>query len=196
MSGGRLIRDMKICNVEKSMNNQILLTGGRPNCKKGFLSVIRYGLKIRSIISINCAIPVGVWAVKKHAWDKFHTYIVLSLSSRKTHTFIYDPNKLTRTDELKLDDNELTMNVSRFGDNSLVQVAAFRLKYINKEGNSRDYSIRGRVMKATAVPEGRQLMLSMVGGFIEYLEVSGNELKKIKEMQIDAEANIMEFSPP
>jgi hypothetical protein len=52
-------------------------------------------------------------------------------------------------------------------------------------------------MKATSVAEGRQLLVLLVGGFLEYYEVTGNELKKIKDMQFhEAEAIHVEFSPP
>lgn len=60
------------------------------------------------------------------------------------------------------------MNVNRFGDNSLVQVGGFRLRYINKDAVVRDNPIKGRVMKAISVPEGKQLLLSLIGGYLEY----------------------------
>ena len=180
MSGGRLIRDMRICNVEGSMNNQILLTGGRPNSRRGFLSIIRYGLKLRCYLSVNSPVPVGIWTVKRHVSNKHHSFIVLSYSSRKTVTFLLDSNKMIQNNELRLDEEELTMNVTRFGDNSLVQVKAFSLKFITKEGSSQSIKIRGRVMKAASVQEGKQLLLSFIGGYFEYFEVCNGELRKIK----------------
>jgi len=96
MQGGRMIRDMKICNVEKSMNNQILLTGGHPDGKSGFLSVIRYGLKLKSLLSVNCTNPAGIWTIKRHVGDKYHTYIILTYSQRRTIIYLYDSHKLTQ----------------------------------------------------------------------------------------------------
>lgn len=150
------------------MNNQILLAGGRPNCNRGFLSVIKYGLKLKSHLSVSCTAPNGIWAIKRHISEKYHTHIVLGFSNRKTLTFHYDSNKLIPSNELRLDENEMTLLVCRFGDNSLVQVVPSKIKFINKDGSSRDIFIKGRIMKATSVNEGRQLLISLVGGFLEY----------------------------
>jgi hypothetical protein len=78
------------------MNNQILLTGSRPDGKSGFLSVIRYGLKLKSLLSVNCTNPLGIWAIKRHISDKHHTYIVLTYQQRRTITYLYDSHKLTQ----------------------------------------------------------------------------------------------------
>lgn len=102
MPGGKMIRDMKICNVEKSMNNQILLTGSHPDGKTGFLSIIRYGLKLKTLLSVNCTNPAGIWSIKRHISDKNHTYIVLTYQQRRTITYLYDSHKLTQINELKL----------------------------------------------------------------------------------------------
>jgi hypothetical protein len=170
---GRVVRDMRISNLEKGMNNQILLTGGRPRSKKGFLSVIKYGLKLKSHLSVSCTSPVGIWAVKQHVSEKYHSHVVLAFSNRKTLTFHYDGSKLIPRSDLRLDENELTLHVVRFGDNSLVQVVPSKLKFISREGTHKDILIKGRIMRATSVNEGRQLLLSLVGGFIEYYEVQG-----------------------
>ncbi len=150
------------------MNNQILLTGGRPNSKKGFLSVIKYGLKLKSHLSISCTPPIGIWSLKKHIQDKYNSYVVLTFPSRKTSTFHYEASKLVPNTELRLDENEITLHTVRFFDNSLVQVVPSKLKYINKDGIARDISIKGRIMKAVSVNEGRQLFVALVGGFMEY----------------------------
>ena len=95
MKASTLIRDMKICNVEGTMNNQILLTGGYGQGKKGFLNIIRYGLKLRSVVSINCSAPHGIWTVKKNVNDKYHSFVVITYNqSRKTLTFHIENNKL------------------------------------------------------------------------------------------------------
>ena len=139
MPGGKMVKDMKICNAEGSMNNQILLTGGNLNSKKGFLSIIRYGLKLKSITTANCASPVGMWSIKKHVTDKYHSYVVLTYASRKTLTFHHDSgnNKMVQTNDLRLSESDLTIDLTRFGDNSLVQVSPFRIKYVTKEGASK-----------------------------------------------------------
>lgn len=86
--------------------------------------------------------------------------------------------------------------MTKFGDNSLAQVAPFRLLY-SREGVSRDLTIKGRAMKATSVTDGKQLLVLLVGGFLEYYEVVGTEIKKIKDMQFhEAEAIHVEFAPP
>lgn len=71
------------------MSNQILITGGRPCTKKGFISIMKYGLKVKTHLSINLPTPQGIWAIKKNVNDKYHTFIVISLSSRKTNTYYH-----------------------------------------------------------------------------------------------------------
>jgi hypothetical protein len=85
------------------MNNQLLITGGRPCGKKGFLSIMKYGLKVKTHLSINIPTPVGMWVLKKNVNDKYHSYIVTSLLSRKTTTYYHDNYKLCLTHELRLD---------------------------------------------------------------------------------------------
>ena len=103
MRSGTIIRDMKLCNVESSMNNQILLTGGYGQSKKGFLNIIRYGLKLRQIVGVACSTPYGIWTVKKNVNDKHHSYIVITYSgSRKTLTFHIENHKLVQTNDLRL----------------------------------------------------------------------------------------------
>ena len=156
------------------MNNQILVTGGRPNSKKGFLSITRYGLKLKTILSVNCTAPLGIWTIKKQSSDLYHSYIVLTYSTRKTVTYLYEVNKIVQCNDLKLSDSELTLNVTRFGDNSIVQVAHFMVKYISNNGTSSTHNIKGRALRATAVQDGRQAMVSLIGGYLEYYEVINN----------------------
>lgn len=130
--------------------------------------MIKYGLKLKSHLSVSCTAPNGIWAIKRHISEKYHTHIVLGFSNRKTLTFHYDSNKLIPSNELRLDENDMTLLVSRLADNSLVQVVPSKIKFINREGSSRDIFIKGRIMKAASVNEGRQLLISLVGGFLEY----------------------------
>ena len=146
------------------MNNQIILTGGYPNSKKGYLSIIRYGLKLRSLITANCSSPLGIWTIKKNNNDKYHSYIVLTYSTRKTVTYMFDQKKMVQSNDLRLSENDLTIEITRFGDNSLVQVAPFRIKYNTRDGVGKEISIKGRITKATGVEEGRQLMTALIGG--------------------------------
>jgi hypothetical protein len=85
------------------MNNQILVTGGRPGSKRGFLSVMKHGLKMKVHISIKLSNMLGIWPVRRHASDKHHSYIVISFTSRKTMTYYHDNGKLIPTYELRLD---------------------------------------------------------------------------------------------
>ena len=103
MEEGRIIRDLKICNIEKGMSNQILVTGGRPGSKRGFLSVMKHGLKMKIHISINLASTQGIWPIRRHTSDKHHSYIVISFANKKTTTYIHDCGRLTPTNELRLD---------------------------------------------------------------------------------------------
>lgn len=132
MNAGRVIRDMKISNVEKGLNNQILLTGGRPSNKKGFLSIIKYGLKMKSYLSVSCTAPSGIWALRRHPQDRYHTFVVLSFSNRKTMSFAHENSKLLPTTELRLDENEQTLHVTRMADGSLVQIVPSKMKIITK----------------------------------------------------------------
>lgn len=132
MNAGRVIRDMKICNVEKGLNNQILLTGGRPSNKKGFLSIIKYGLKMKSHLSVSCTAPSGIWALRRHPQDRNHTFVVLSFSNRKTMSFVHENSKLLPTTELRLDENEQTLHVTRMADGSLVQIVPSKMKVISR----------------------------------------------------------------
>lgn len=100
---GRVIRDMKISSLEKGMNNEILLTGGRPRSKRGFLSVIKYGLKLKSHLNVSSNVPQGIWAIKQHVSEKYHSYIVIAFNQRKTSTFYYDGSKLHPKSDLRLD---------------------------------------------------------------------------------------------
>ena len=85
------------------MNNQILITGGRPCGKNGFLSIMKYGLKVKTHLSINIPTPSSIWAIKRNVNDKYHTFIVVSLAGRKTTTYYHDNYKLFPTHELRLD---------------------------------------------------------------------------------------------
>lgn len=81
---------MKTLTVEKGMaNSQIILTGGRPKGKKGFYTIIKYGLKVKECLAINFACPVGIWCLKKSISDKFHSYIVFTFPTRKTVTYFF-----------------------------------------------------------------------------------------------------------
>ena len=84
------------------MNNQILLLGGRPNGRSGFLSIIRYGLKIRSYLSVNITNPLNIWIIKRNVFDKYHSYLIIYLQSRKTITFYLDGKKLVQCHDLKI----------------------------------------------------------------------------------------------
>lgn len=85
----RMIRDMKLINLEKSVSSQIIITGGRPGNKKGFLSVLRYGLKVKEYLTVNFMNPVGAWCLKRSIADKQHSYIVFTFSNRKTSSYSF-----------------------------------------------------------------------------------------------------------
>jgi len=53
-------------------------------------------------------------------------------------------------------------------DNSLIQMMASRIRCISKDGYIKDTSVKGRIMKAISVNEGRQLAGSLIGGFLVY----------------------------
>ena len=115
-------------------------------------------------MNVKSTAPAGIWVLKKNVSDKHHTYIVSSTANRRTMVYVNEGGKLGLTNELKLDGEESTMNVTRFHDNSMVQVGMYKLKLFSKDGKVRDEIIRGRVLKATGVNEGRQLLLSLGGG--------------------------------
>lgn len=96
MENSRQIRDMKIVNLEKAMNNQLLITGGRSGGKKGFFSIIKYGLKSQPWLTIQMLAPTNIWCLKKSVNDKHHSYIVVSYISRKTIVYYFE-NRLKLT---------------------------------------------------------------------------------------------------
>jgi len=75
---------------------------------------------------------------------------------------------MVQTNDLRLSESDLTIDITRFGDNSFTQVSPFRIKYFTKERVSKEVGIKGRVLKATGVEEGRQLMTALIGGDLEY----------------------------
>jgi hypothetical protein len=78
-----------------------------------------------------------------------------------------------------------------------VQVTGSKIRHIQRENYYRDTSIKGRIMKATCVAEGRQLLILLIGGFMEYYELNNNgELKLINEFNLDSEASFIDFAPP
>lgn len=64
--------------------------------------------------------------------------------------------------------------MNKFYDGSIVQVTASKIRHINKDNLNRDISIKGRIMKAICVTEGRQLLILLIGGFMEYYELNSN----------------------
>jgi hypothetical protein len=176
----RMIRDMKVANIEKSVSSQIILTGGRPGNKKGFLSILKYGLKVKEYLTVNFMNPIGAWCLKKSISDKHHSYIVFSFASRKTASYSFENSMLSHTNELKLEEFEATLHVNKFHDGSIVQVTASKIRHIQRENYNRDISIKGRIMKAICVNEGKQLLILLIGGFMEYYELNNNgELKLV-----------------
>lgn len=79
---------------------------------------------------------------------------------------------LTHTNELKLEESEITLHVNKLCDGSIVQVTASKIRHIQKENTCRDINIKGRIMKAMCVTEGKQLFILLVGGFMEYYELN------------------------
>lgn len=80
------------------MNSQLNIAGGRAGGKKGFLSILKYGLKVQSMPTINTLAPYGIWCLKKSVTDKHHSYIVITYQSRKTITYAFETrNKLSMT---------------------------------------------------------------------------------------------------
>ena len=97
MAGPRMIRDMKILNMEKGTSSQIVIAGGSPGNKKGFLSVLKYGLKVREYLNISFVNPVGAWCLKKSLADKHHSYIVFTFGNRKTSCYHFDNSMLVHS---------------------------------------------------------------------------------------------------
>jgi hypothetical protein len=86
------------------MNNQLLITGGRSGGKKGFLSILKYGLKIQSWLTIGMLAPSNVWCLKKSVADRYHSYIVVSYVSRRTTVYYCESrSKFIQVTELRLD---------------------------------------------------------------------------------------------
>jgi hypothetical protein len=48
----------------------------------------------------------------------------------------------------------------------LIQVSPFKIRYFPKEGSMKVLEIKGRIARAIAVNEGRQLLLMLIGGYI------------------------------
>jgi hypothetical protein len=42
-----VVKDMKVASMEKGAASQLVITGGRCGSKKGFVSVLKYGLKVK-----------------------------------------------------------------------------------------------------------------------------------------------------
>lgn len=52
-------------------------------------------------------------------------------------------------------------------------------------------------MKALAVNEGRQLFILLIGGYMEYYELTDKgQLKFIKEFTLDSEAHFIDYAIP
>jgi hypothetical protein len=51
-----------------------------------------------------------------------------------------------------------------------VQVTGSKIRHIQRENYYRDTSIKGRIMKATCVAEGRQLLILLIGGFMDHID--------------------------
>ena len=47
LPSSKVIKDMKVGNFENTINKQILVTGSKNGGKKGFYSIIKYGLKVK-----------------------------------------------------------------------------------------------------------------------------------------------------
>jgi hypothetical protein len=94
---------MRLANLEKNVSSQIFLTGGRPGNKKGFLSVLKYGLKVKEYLTVSFMNPVGAWCLKRSMGDKHHSYIVFSFASRRTASYSFENSMLSHTNELKLE---------------------------------------------------------------------------------------------
>ena len=47
LPSAKVIKDMKVGNFENTINKQILVTGSKNGGKKGFYSIIKYGLKVK-----------------------------------------------------------------------------------------------------------------------------------------------------
>jgi hypothetical protein len=92
-----MIRDMKVARLEKALNRQIIVTGGRPGNKKGFFSVFKYGLKVNEYLTINFNPPVGAWCLKKYKNDSYHSFIIFSFSSKKTSSYSFEKGMLSHT---------------------------------------------------------------------------------------------------
>ena len=147
-----------------------MLSGGWP-WGKGFVSVMKYGLRVKECLAIHSIIPLGIWCLKRNNSDPHHSYIVLTYPSRKTNTFYFESNKLSSTYDLRLDENETSLHVTRLYDGSTVQVMASRIRHITSDNGIKDMPIKGRIMKGGSISGGKQLMILLVGGFIEYYEL-------------------------
>lgn len=172
-----------------------MITGGRCGSKKGFLSVLKYGLKVKEYLNVNFVSPIGAWCLKRSNTDRHHSYIVFSFSNRKTSCYLFENNMLSHTNELRLDESETSLHVNKLADGSIVQVTASKIRHI--QNHHRDICIKGRIMKAACLAEGRQLVILLIGGFMEYYELNSNgELKLVNEFNLDSEANFIDFAPP
>ena len=174
----------------------MVLAGGWPG-GPGFITVMKYGLKVKESLAIRSATPSGVWCIKKRTQDRFHSFIVITFPSRKTNSLVFEGQKFVSTFDLRLDENESSLHVTRLWDNSVVQVMASRVRHVTSNNLVRDIPIRGRIMRGASLPGGVQLVLLLVGGYVEYYELTADgELKISKVFELESDAVQIDFAPP
>ena len=167
LEAGKMFRDLKMLGQDKPEGGEMILSGGWPG-GSGFITVMKYGLKVKESLAIRSAVPSGLWCLKKCSNDRYHTYIVLGFPNRKTSSLILDGQKFVNTYDLRLDENESSLHVSRLWDNSVVQVMPSRIRHVTSNNMVRDMPIKGIIMRGASLTGGSQLVLLLVGGFIEY----------------------------
>jgi hypothetical protein len=60
---------MKVLHASTSINSEILVTTAKCGSKKGYLSIIKHGIKVVELNAISYQAPNGIWCLKKKQLD-------------------------------------------------------------------------------------------------------------------------------
>jgi len=184
------IVDFCVVDLEKQGQDQIVTCSGA--FQNSTLRVIRNGIGIEEIASIDFSGINGVWSVQANGFDR---YIILTFLGTTTALGFDQDEELGSVEISGLESGKQTVSCDNVLNEMFVQVTEASIRLISTDGLQLvdEWCSSDKILHASISPT--QVIISTGGGKLFYFEIQNSKLVKVKETVMDHEIASLDIHP-
>ncbi|VDP04978.1 unnamed protein product [Soboliphyme baturini] len=192
------IVDMVVVDLERQGQGQLITCSGF--AKEGSLRIIRNGIGIHELATMDLPGIKGLWALAYKTSDQFNNLMVVSLVTRTTALLI-DGEEVEAVELPGMQHDKRTLFAASFGrTSSIIQVTTAGVRLISTSGAdegllSEWHPSDGRNVNVVCCNAVTGQLVAASGRDLYYLTISDKKVTQVNTTKLDNEVACLDMSP-